>query len=1256
MRAPGHWRRWSWLALVPLLGAAVVWIAGSEPALRFMAQQAAGLSGGKLAIQGVHGSLYGPLRIESLVLEGEEKRFELRGLLLDWSPRDLWHRHLRIGELDLSELKISEIKPSSEPLKLPQTLRLPFSLELPRARLRRLIIKTGTGEWTLSGIEFGLAKPDRTYQLDLRAFATPWGDGQARASLADTAPFGLTGQLRFRHGSGSLAGNLEANAAGQLARIGIKAAATLAGGQGTADILLTPFAHRLLEAASITARGIDPTAWDKALPRADLSLSAALRSLDKQSFAGTVLLRNDLPGTWDRGRLPLRELAARLDGTRTGMDLADLRLDLAKAGQFTGDGRVDAGGAVLDLHTKNFDPSGLHNKLRSLRLAGNLHVQADPGRQHLLADLAYQGYRLHLDGELRDRVLHLGEALLSSGGGSLGLYGTLGLDADHPFELAGALSGFDPAAFGAYPPARVNASFNAVGHLAPGVEASINFAVADSQFRHRPLSGQGNLRVAARRLWDSNAVLRLGADRLELKGAFGAPGDRLSLQIHADQLGVIHPALSGRVVADGEVSGSLAAPSGHLELRAEGLAWGKDYQLGSLHASARLDKGLDGELVLNGELSHLRTPQLRLDQASVLAQGRRGGHTLSLTARNPDLDLDLDLAGAWVEQDGRPGWSGKIRRLANQGRYPLALLSPAQLQFGADRLHLAAASFAALGARIKVVDAVYRPGVFSSRGDFTGLSVAALGNLAAWPKELGGDLVLGGDWDINAGDQVNGRITLARERGDLMLTAVSMPATALGMNQLTLAAEAKDDRLQVRLAANGAKLGRLRLNGESRLSRRGGVWGLASDAPIRADADLALQSLAWATPFIDKSGETLFDGSLAARLQAGGTLATPRLTGTVSGERFALALPDQGLNLKDGRFQAELRQESDQNILVLKNLSIRGGDGTLTGQGRLALRNDRQDLRLTLMADKLRVISRPDRLLILSGDGSVALDDRQLRLSAKLKADRGQIELTGEDAPTLSEDVVVLGRERNAPAKAMRYAVALDLDLNLGEHFLLKGRGIDAQMGGTVKLSGRQGAPLRANGSIRVAKGTYAAYGQNLEIERGILNFQGPVDNPGLNIVAWRKNQTVEAGVAITGTAQAPVVKLVSNPSVPDSEKLSWLVLGHGMNETGGQEFDALQVAAGALLGAGQSVTLQQRIAHAAGLQEVSLKGAGTLESAVLTLGKRLSSRAYLSYEQGLAGTESLVKINYTLTHRLSLRGQGGTTPAVDLFYTFSFD
>ena len=217
-------------------------------------------------------------------------------------------------------------------------------------------------------------------------------------------------------------------------------------------------------------------------------------------------------------------------------------------------------------------------------------------------------------------------------------------------------------------------------------------------------------------------------------------------------------------------------------------------------------------------------------------------------------------------------------------------------------------------------------------------------------------------------------------------------------------------------------------------------------------------------------------------------------------------------------------------------------------------------MNISLLADKLEVLSRPDRLLILSGSGDASAAGKKLQVTARLKADRGVIELPKGDTPKPSDDVIVLDQSKAADNKNLPYALSFNLDLDLGERFFVKGQGLDAQLGGAVKLSSMDGAFPSSNGNIRVIKGSFSAYGQRLEIERGILNFQGPLDNPGLDIIAMRKNQPVEAGVAITGTAQSPRVRLVSNPGVPDSEKLSWLVLGHGLEDASGQDFNALQI------------------------------------------------------------------------------------------------
>ena len=1234
------------VAAVLLLAGVLLWLAGTEPALRWAAQQAETLSTGKLAVRGVHGSFYGPLRIEALSFATEEKRFELQEATLDWSPAALLRRHIQIDAVDLQELRVVELKPSAAPPELPKTLRLPASLSIPKARIARIVLMTGKTEYVLTDIALAVEKPADTYRLTLASLTTPWGHAQAEATLAETTPFALAGRTSLEQERGWPYA-LQVTLAGALPRIALTATATSGAGKAEADAILAPFDKRPLAEARLEASGIDPARIDKDLPRAEISARVTLRSQGAEAFAGEISAENTQPGPWDKDRLPLRALAAGFAGTPDRVDLGTLSLDLGKGGRFAGGGHIAGEHLQLTLSTRSFDPRGVHSRLRSMRLAGDLRLEADAQSQALVADLSYQRYRLHLDVAQRNETLEIKEAVARSAGGSLSLFGTLALVQPRRFQVAGALDGFEPAAFGDYPPARVNASFTGTGRLAPEPEAALRFAIADSHFRRQPLSGQGGLNLSAQRIWDSDVGLRLGRNRLQAKGSLGAPGDQLAFHLDAYNLAVLDPDLAGRVNASGTLEGRIVAPSGAFDLKAEALRWQKDYRVASLRASGRLEQGLDGLLAMDASARDVITPQIKLEQASLLAKGTRTQHALQLTAKNPDFDLEGSLSGGWHDDDG---WSGQLLSLVNRGRHPLALKAPARLEAAPEHFRLAGALFDFAGGSLKVQEVAYKAGQIASQGEFKGLPVKYLQQFAAQSAELESDLRLGGEWRLNVLDTVNGRIALWREGGDITLPSVAQ--IALGLNRLTLDIEAVDNRIAAKLEAGGTHLGTLKAEAQSLLSRRDGAWGIAGDAGLQAAADLAAPSLAWAAPLIDKTGALTLDGALQAQVRGSGSFGQPKLSGSLAGERFQMDLPEQGMQFRDGRFLAELQDQA----LVLKDLSLRGGQGSLTGQGRLALKGGAPDMQVALKADKLEVLSRPDRHLILSGTGEASVVENKVQVVAKLKAERGLIELPKGDTPSPSADVVVLGREEQAAKKGLPYAVRLDLDLDLGERFFLKGRGLDAQLGGAVKLASVNGSLPRASGSIRVVKGTYSAYGQRLDIERGILNFQGPVDNPGLNIVALRKNQDVEAGVALSGSAQAPRVKLVSNPTLPDSEKLSWLVLGHGVEGSSGQDFSALQAAAGALLAAGESVTLQQRIARAAGLEEVGLKGAGTLESTVLTLGKRLSSKAYLSYEQGLVGSEALVKINYTLSKRLSVRAQAGTTPAVDLFYTFSFD
>jgi translocation and assembly module TamB len=251
------------------------------------------------------------------------------------------------------------------------------------------------------------------------------------------------------------------------------------------------------------------------------------------------------------------------------------------------------------------------------------------------------------------------------------------------------------------------------------------------------------------------------------------------------------------------------------------------------------------------------------------------------------------------------------------------------------------------------------------------------------------------------------------------------------------------------------------------------------------------------------------------------------------------------------------------------------------------------------------------------------------------------------------------------------------MDADLGRHFHFRGAGVESRLVGAVNIrSDGTGVP-RATGSIRTRDGRFNAYGQKLEIERGILNFQGLIDNPGLNIRAVRANLPVEAGVEVTGTARRPVVRLVSDPEVPDAEKLSWLVLGHAPDQgTGGQESAVLLAAAQAILG-GQDGGPLKAMQRGLGIDEFgvssgTLDGSGerqtsriasttgfgasdTTSDQIVSVGKRLSSTVLISYDQSLINVGRVVKLTVNLSRNLSLIGRAGTDTGLDLLWNYRF-
>jgi translocation and assembly module TamB len=412
-----------------------------------------------------------------------------------------------------------------------------------------------------------------------------------------------------------------------------------------------------------------------------------------------------------------------------------------------------------------------------------------------------------------------------------------------------------------------------------------------------------------------------------------------------------------------------------------------------------------------------------------------------------------------------------------------------------------------------------------------------------------------------------------------------------------------------------------------------------------------------------------------------GTLAAPLWDGKLQARDLAVRSVVDGIDFSQGRLNARLHgQQIDIQDFSLQGAATSAGSGgqlLMTGSVFWLPGNAEADflsrlsMALEVQAKALRLSSRSDRRVVISGKVAAQLRDARLSLRGTLAADQALITLPDDSAPQLGDDVVVRRPAAKVPATATpaqnasaasrasspRLVTDLLIELDLGPDFQVRGRGLDTRLAGKLSLHAVDRELPNLTGTVRTVRGTYRAYGQRLDIEQGIVRFVGAVDNPMLDILAIRPKLSQRVGVQVNGTALSPIVRLYAEPDLPEAEKLAWLVLGRSASGRGG-EAALLQQAALALLGGnrqGPSASLTQAL----GLDELSFSGSNasdTTTGATVTIGKRLSNDFYVAYESGLAGTMGVFTIFYDLSRRLTLRAQTGAQSAVDLIWTLRYD
>jgi translocation and assembly module TamB len=1261
------------VALALLLAGALWWVAGSDAGLRWSAHMVQTFTHGQLQIDAARGALIGGSRFDRIRYQADGTTIEATGVQLRIDPGAIVDRTFVVDSLHIDRLVVMQGPPTaahapSAP-SLPKSIALPVEVRVGAATIDTLEIQRADTTSRVSNFFVSYEGGAQRHKINSLRADLGFGHVGAAGSIGTTRPFAIDVAAALdRPGNGKPpATPLDATTevwvhlGGSLENLSARARGSLAQIRAEARAELTPFERQWpesLRSLEASAAPIDIASFFPGAPHTVVSLQLNARG-NGQRLNGEVQASNAQAGPLEAKRLPVRSVSAQFATDLTSATLERFAIALAPGGSLCGSGALQASplAAHLDVIASGLDLRALGSTLRATALDGPLHVDVNgPQQQTLSGALAERDLRVAARLQRSGDLVDITELQLAARGGAASASGRLQLATPARVDAKVQFKRFDPARFGAFPTGDINGNADVTGTLGPTKRIEASWNIANSKLRGRPLASHGAVRVAGEEVEKIDAVARLGTNELSARGAFGRTNDRLQWRVNAPALAELADELGGQLQASGTISGTTMQLRAELQADAKQLRAPGGVGVQSIHLEGHGGTRPDAPFAIRLTAQQIATSQITLDRVVLDATGTRARHDAHLQAKAQARSLDLSVRGAWSGQ--WPGkWVGELATATLHGALPgnatVQVAAPAAAAVAADDVSVNNLRLLITGddmpqADLRVDELHWQPGRLATRGGFEHLSTRWLAAFVELPPGMETTVALAGTWSIRSDPRLNGALSIKRESGDVRV--VGPPALEAGLSDATLEARFEEGRITSTLVVN-ANVAKVQAHASIAPESGAAGFGITPQAPVTFSAQLDVAEMRLISEPLQTFARVT--GRVAANLQGSGTLGTPHIEGSLTADSLGVIVPPYGVELQDGRIRAQLSGDT----LQISELTIRGGDGRFTASGTLPLRPDAGRGDLTWHAQNFRLLNRPDMRLVVSADGNVGVARQRVAVRGEVRAERGHFEFTRTQLPKPGDDVAVQGQEPRKQQAAVHTPLDLDLWVDLGKELTLRGGGLDGKATGRIHLANDDAGELRVEGKVQAVNAKFRAYGQELEVDPGNLVFGGPIDNPTLDITAWRRHQQVEAGVQLSGTAKAPLVTLVSSPNVPEGERLSWLVLGRAPNDANGQDLALLQAAAGVMLGGGDAVPMNQKIANSLGLDELAVRSSSEISSNVVALGKRLSDRVLVTYEHGLGGAaENLVQLNFSLTRRISLRAETGSTTGLGIFYRFAWD
>jgi len=389
-------------------------------------------------------------------------------------------------------------------------------------------------------------------------------------------------------------------------------------------------------------------------------------------------------------------------------------------------------------------------------------------------------------------------------------------------------------------------------------------------------------------------------------------------------------------------------------------------------------------------------------------------------------------------------------------------------------------------------------------------------------------------------------------------------------------------------------------------------------------------------------------GNCSIQLEISGTAEHPELTGHIHVIDGAYEHEFMGTILRN--LQVEMSGERER--FNIDRLSASDGDGgTINAHGTLYLYPDADyPFEVALTLNRFRLLRNDTARAIGEGffqwrgdrqesllTGELTISPMELRIPERQPAALIDLSITEINGAGISENEAPTPPER-------QHRLNLHLDAHLPDRGFVRGRGLDSEWSGQLRLRGDLSDP-DISGSLSIVRGRFLFFGKRLAITRGIVTLDGSFPpTPFLDVAAESRSGGINAILTLSGNIVAPEIQLSSIPEMPEDEVLARLLFGREAARISPWQAITIAQAVNRLRGGGSAFDVMGETRRILRVDQIEIRESDLNDGETLvSVGKYMSDRVYVELERGIQAEAGRAMVEVELTPSIRLETEIGT-------------